>query len=172
MWRINLPVIRTLTEAVWYYFLSSVIISEKLWFSCSQLYFNLYAIFIVFVLCGISKILKAIVSLFRSNFLQSFIPARNLYLPNYIDTICRWFSIFWWFNEAVIEYWKYLFIYLFLDLLLLLYFLTLPKISCMIFLFSCLFYEKYKTIYQHFWIQNLFLILIFHFLFGNYLRKN
>ena len=53
-------------------------------------------------------------SLFFSNFFQSFIPAgKSMPLQSYWSTngmkftiLSRWFLIFWWFNATIMEYAK------------------------------------------------------------------
>ena len=96
--------------------LLSVIINKTTWFLRLRLYFDLYTRFIVFVLGGTYKILRATSLLFSSNFFQSFIPGEKsipfqLYLSikalNF-DILSGWFSVSWWFNATVIEYWKHL----------------------------------------------------------------
>ena len=113
--------IRPLFKAVWCHLSASsfcsllVIINKTTWFSRFWLYFDLYARFIVILVRGIYKILRAIVLLFRSNFFQSFIPAgkstpSQLYwlIKCLSDILFGWFSMFWWFNATAVEYWKHL----------------------------------------------------------------
>ena len=89
-----------------------VIINKTTCISRLRLYFDLHARFIVFVLRGIDKILRAIILLFRSVFFQSFIPAGKS-IPSQLywlmkGSIFDILSMFWWFNTTVIEYWKHL----------------------------------------------------------------
>ena len=117
------------------------------------------------------------VLLFCSKFFQSFIPSGKS-IPSQLywlmkglifDILPGWFSMFSWFNATVIEYWKHLSLFSgFIELLF--YLLPIQEILCMIFLFTGLFYEHDKTIYQHFQIQNQFHFSILSLLFGNYLR--
>ena len=89
-------------------FLPLVIINKTTWFSRLRLYFDLYARFIVFSLCGTNKILRAIVLLFCLNVFQSFIPAGNS-IPSQLywsieglifDIFSGWLSMLWWFNAS------------------------------------------------------------------------
>ena len=87
------------------------------------------------------------------------------------DILSGWFSMFWWFNATVIEYWKHL-LSLFFGFIVALLFNTHSGDFMYDFPLLNLFYEKYKTIDQHFQIQNNFLFSMISLLFGNYLRKN
>ena len=89
-----------------------VIINKTTCISRLRLYFDLHARFIVLVLRGIDKILRAIILLFRSIFFQSFIPAGKS-IPSQLywlmkGSIFDILSMFWWFDTTVIEYWKHL----------------------------------------------------------------
>ena len=92
------------------------IISKLLYFYVYDYILIYMQRFIVSVLGGTYKILRAIVLIFCSNFFHSFIPAeKSMPFQLYwsikgliFDILSGWFSIFWWFNATVIAYWKHL----------------------------------------------------------------
>ena len=115
-------------------FLPLVIINKTTWFSRLRLYFDLYASFIVFALCGTNNIFNGIVLSFCSNFFQSIvilffsnffrssfwcvtnsIPSQLCWLIKGLifDILSGLFPLFWWFSATVIAYWKQLLSFLF-----------------------------------------------------------
>ena len=136
-----------------------VIISKITWFSCSLLYFDLYAglffsiVWYIYIKSNCSNVL------FFFYFFQSFwcdgktISFLIIYWLNKrfnFDILWQCLSIFWWICATVKAYWKQLSSFLFFGFIVALLFLTIQENLHMILLFSDLFHENNNTKNQHF----------------------